>query len=127
MRRSKTDLPPKKYFFGLDGVRSVKRQLPEGPSSRRSSLVGPNYPTDSQLQVYDIYIIRRVLLADHARDVNILIWTSPSQSVMKQMIALWSMVKVHGLMVAGPGVVPNKPDIGARDPSRRDLRTENQM
>ena len=36
----------------------------------------PYYPTDSQLQVYDIYIIRRVLWADHARDVNILIWTS---------------------------------------------------
>ena len=33
-------------------------------------------PSDSQLQVYDIYIIRRVLLAAHARDVNILIWTS---------------------------------------------------
>ncbi|CAH0375526.1 unnamed protein product, partial [Pelagomonas calceolata] len=28
------------------------------------------------LQVYDIYIIRRVLLAAHARDVNIFIWTS---------------------------------------------------
>ena len=25
---------------------------------------------------------------------------------MKQMIALWSMVMVHGLMVAGPGLVP---------------------
>ena len=36
----------------------------------------PYYPSDSQLQVYDIYIIRRVLLAAHARDVNILIWTS---------------------------------------------------
>ena len=36
----------------------------------------PYYPTDSQLQVYDIYIIRRVLLAAHARDANILIWTS---------------------------------------------------
>ena len=34
------------------------------------------YPTDSQLQVYDIYTTGRVLLADHARDVNILIWTS---------------------------------------------------
>ena len=31
---------------------------------------------DSQLQVYDIYTTRRVLWADHARDVNILIWTS---------------------------------------------------
>ena len=28
---------------------------------------------------------------------------------MKQMIALWSMVKVHGLMVADPGM---KPDLG---------------
>ena len=25
---------------------------------------------------------------------------------MKQMIVLWSMVKVHGLMVAGPGLKP---------------------
>ena len=25
---------------------------------------------------------------------------------MKQMIALWSMVMVHGLMVAGPSLVP---------------------
>ena len=25
---------------------------------------------------------------------------------MKQMIALWSMVKVHGLMVAGPVILP---------------------
>ena len=35
-----------------------------------------HYPTDSQLQVYDIYTTRRVLWADHARDVNICIWTS---------------------------------------------------
>ena len=33
-----------------------------GPDSRRSGLVGPT-TSDSQLQVYDIYIIRRVLLA----------------------------------------------------------------
>ena len=26
---------------------------------------------------------------------------------MEQMIALWSMVKVHGLMVAGPGMKPD--------------------
>ena len=26
---------------------------------------------------------------------------------MKQMIALWSMVMVHGLMVADPGLEPN--------------------
>ena len=26
---------------------------------------------------------------------------------MEQTIALWSMVKVHGLMVAGPGIVPH--------------------
>ena len=49
---------------------------PRGPSSRRSGLVGPHTTPTSQLQVYDIYIIRRVLLAAHARDVNILIWTS---------------------------------------------------
>ena len=49
---------------------------PRGPSSRRSGLVGPHTTPTSQLQVYDIYIIRRVLLAAHARDANILIWTS---------------------------------------------------
>jgi len=30
-----------------------------------------------------------------------------SPSVMKQMIASWSMVMVHALMVAGPGLEPN--------------------
>ena len=30
---------------------------------------------------------------------------------MKQMIALWSMVKVHGLMVAGPGLEPRLTEI----------------
>ena len=35
---------------------------------------------------------------------------------MKQMIALWSMVKVHGLMVAGLGIVPILSEIvGSRD------------
>ena len=35
---------------------------------------------------------------------------------MKQMIALWSMVKVHGLMVAGPSLVPRFHKImGPRD------------
>ena len=44
--------------------------------------------------------MRRVLLAAHARDVNIFIWTS--RKSVGQMIALWSMVKVHELMAAGP-------------------------
>ena len=35
---------------------------------------------------------------------------------MKQMIALWSMVKVHGLMVTGPVIVPHLREIvGPRD------------
>ena len=62
----------------------------------------PILPQDSQLQVYDIYTTRRVLWADHARGVNILIWTRASRSIMEQMIASWSMVMVHALMVAGP-------------------------
>ena len=65
-----------------------------GPQCRRAVSSDPILPQDSQLQVYDIYIIRRVLLAA-TRDVNILIWTSRSPSFMKQMIALWSMVKVQ--------------------------------
>ena len=73
------DLPPKKVC-NLDPMapRSrQKRQLPEAPQeSYERSRRTPYYPTDSQLQVYDIYTTRRVLLAAHARDVNILIWTS---------------------------------------------------
>jgi len=54
-----------------------KRQLPETPQqSPQRSRWTPYYPTDSQLQVYDIYTMGRVLWAYHARDVNILIWTS---------------------------------------------------
>ena len=52
----------------------------------------PYYPSDSQLQVYDIYIIRRVLLAAHAQGVNILIWTS-RKSVDRETN---DRVKVHG-------------------------------
>ena len=40
------------------------------------------------------------------RSVNIFIWSRASRSIMKQMIASWSMVMVHGLMVAGPGIKP---------------------
>ena len=50
-----------------------KSQLHEGSQEWRCSL-DPRYPNDSQLQVYDIYIIRRVLLAAHAR--SWFIWTS---------------------------------------------------
>ena len=34
---------------------------------------------------------------------------------MKQMIALWSMVKVHGLMVADPGLCPYLARFWARE------------
>ena len=73
------DLPPKKVCnLGPMAPRSrQKRQLPEGPQeSYYRSLWTPYYPNDSQLRVYAIYITRRVLLAAHARDVNIFIWTS---------------------------------------------------
>ena len=67
----------KSVQFGPDGARSRKNvNYPRAPSSRRSGLVGPHTTSDSQLQVYDIYTTRRVLLAAHARDVNIFIWTS---------------------------------------------------
>ena len=56
--------------------RSVNVNYPRAPNSRRGSSLDPYYPSDSGLQVYDIYIIRRVLLAAHARDANICIWTS---------------------------------------------------
>ena len=54
---------------GPDGSVPVKYvNYPRAPSSRRSGARWtPYYPTDSQLQVYDIYIIKRVLLAAHAR------------------------------------------------------------
>ena len=62
--------------LGPMAARSVKNvNYPRAPSSRRGPVRTP-YPTDSQLQVYDIYTMRRVLWAD--RDVNILIWTSKS-------------------------------------------------
>ena len=70
--------PGKSVQFGPDGAPfpsktsiSLSPQEPQQRSRRT-----PYYPTDSQLQIYDIYIIRRVLLAAHARDVNIFIWTS---------------------------------------------------
>ena len=44
--------------------------------------------------------------------VNILIWTQRKSVVMEQMIALWSAVKVHGLMVAGPSGLPVSQDGG---------------
>ena len=55
----------------------VKTPITRGPPgvavwSRRT----PHYPSDSQLQVYDIYITRRVLFGCPRRDVNILIWTA---------------------------------------------------
>ena len=65
---------------------------PRAPSSRRSGLVGPHTTPPIELQVYDIYIIRRVLLAAHARDVNILIWTA-RKSVGHERN---DRVKVHG-------------------------------
>ena len=92
------------------------------PSSRTSGLVGPHTtPRDSQLRaLYDIYTTRRVLLAAHAPDVNILIWTSRKSVDMKQMIASWSMVMVHALMAAGlVNTCPIKRDIGVSGwPSR---------
>ena len=42
---------------------------------------------------------------------------------MEQMIALWSMVMVHALMVAGPGAEPNEPASGLSGwPSRAEHR-----
>ena len=70
-------MPPQKVC-NLDPMapRSVKNvNYSRAPSSRRG-IVGSYYPSDSQLQTCDIYIIRRVLLAAHARGVNIFIWTS---------------------------------------------------
>ena len=75
-------------------------------------LLAPYYPGDSQLQVYDIYIIRRVLLAA-ARDVNILIWTS-HKSVDHETN---DRVMVHGgytADVAGLSRCPNWRDLGCR-------------
>ena len=124
--RQEPELPPEKSVqFGPMAPRPVKNVNYPGPSSRRSGLVGP-YTTarDSQLQIYDIYTARRVLLAAHAWDVNILIWTRASRSIMEQMIASWSMVMVHGLMVAGPGLEPNIARWWARetdDPRRASL------
>ena len=48
---------------------------------------------------------------------------------MEQMIALWSMVMVHGLMVAGPGMVPNFKRCWGRgmDEPPGDFWTVNQM
>ena len=50
---------------------------PRAPSSRRSGLVGPHTtPPIVNYKYMTSTRIRRVLLAAHARDVNILIWTS---------------------------------------------------
>ena len=48
---------------------------------------------------------------------------------MKQMIALWSMVMVHGLMVAGPGIMPlYAMDAGRKtNEAREHLAIVNQM
>ena len=45
-------------------------------------------------------------MAAHARDVNILIWTSRKSVDHETMIAPWSMVTVHALMVAGSSLCP---------------------
>ena len=70
--------PQKSVQFGPDGAPfPSKTSITRGPPvvAARSRWT-PYYPTDSQLQVYDIYIIRRVLWTAHAWDVNICIWTS---------------------------------------------------
>ena len=102
--RVRADLHPKKVNnLGPMATAPVKNSFTRGPPVVAVAVSSdPYYPNDSQLQVYDIYIIRRVLFAAHARDVNILSGPRVSPSIMEQMIASWSMVMVHGLMVAGP-------------------------
>ena len=48
---------------------------------------------------------------------------------MKQMIALWSMVKIHALMVAGPGLKPKLARCSNRkiNEAREHLAIGNQM
>ena len=56
------DLRPKKVCNLDPMARSrQKRNYPRAPRSRRGGVGTPYYPTDSQLQVYDIYTTRRVL------------------------------------------------------------------
>ena len=63
--RASRSTSEKSVQFGPDGpFPERKRHGLRGPSSRSPrSPRPPYYPSDSQLQVYDIYIIRRVLLA----------------------------------------------------------------
>ena len=76
----RADLHPEKSVqFGPDGARSRKNvNYPRAPRNCNTGMVSwtPYYPTDSQLQVYDIYIVREGYFGLPARDVNILIWTS---------------------------------------------------
>ena len=76
--RPRADLHPKKVNnLGPMAPVPSKTSITRGPPVVAVAVsLDPYYPSDSQLQVYDIYIIRRVLLAAHARGVNILIWTS---------------------------------------------------
>ena len=78
-RRPGADLPPKKVC-NLDPMAPVPVKnvnYPRAPSSRRSGLVGPHTtPAIVNYKYMTSTLSRRVLLAAHARDVNILIWTS---------------------------------------------------
>ena len=54
-------------------------------------------------------------------DVNIFIWTSRKSVGHKINDGVMVMVKVHGLMVAGPSL-PKWRDVGSREASREDGR-----
>ena len=76
---SGADLPPKKVC-NLDPMAPVpvkNANYPRAPSSRNSGLVGPHTtPAIVNYKYMTSTPPRRVLWAAHARDVNILIWTS---------------------------------------------------
>jgi len=87
------------------------------PSLRRSGLVGPHTTPP---------IVNYKYMTSTRREGYFWLptlgtWTSLSgprlsRSIMKQMIASWFMVRVHGLMVAGAGLVPILSEImGPRD------------
>ena len=95
-----TDLPPKKCNLARWRPVPVKNvNFSRAPGIVIAVSWTPYYPSDSQLQVYHLYT-EKGTLAGHARDVNILSGPRASRSIMEQMIASWSMVMVHGLMVA---------------------------
>ena len=76
---------------------------PRAPGIAVAVSTAPYYPCDSQLQVYVHLHHKKGTFGcpRSGREHLDLDSSRKSPSIMEQMIASWSMVMVHGLMVAG--------------------------